>query len=208
MSRKAGRHTPARIMEESMDYIAAIERFAPEDEQEETDKGVILSFIRRHEDDVLLRDNSIAHITSSGFILNRRLDKVLLVHHNIRNAWAWTGGHADGNGDLIGVAIREATEETGVEVMDPLSREIASLDVLPVFAHRRRGHYVNAHLHLSVAYLLVCDELAPLRARPGENTDVAWFPLDYFIEEHFDAHDTRLYNKLIRRARTRAIHDA
>lgn len=30
-------------------------------------------------DNVLLRDNEIAHITSSGFIMNKTLDKVLLV---------------------------------------------------------------------------------------------------------------------------------
>jgi len=61
----------------------------------------------------LLRDNEIAHITSSGFILNKSLDKALLIHHNIRNVWAWTGGHADGNSNLLEVAIQEAVEETG-----------------------------------------------------------------------------------------------
>lgn len=184
-----------------MDYIGEIERFAPAGEQEETDKSIMLSYIRANGRDVLLRENAIAHITSSGFVMNPRLDKVLLVHHNIRGVWAWTGGHADGDGDLLRVAIREAGEETGASAIVPLWDGIASLDILPVFAHARNGVYVNAHLHLSVSYILVANERAPLRPRPGENTGVAWFPVDSFTLEHFDACDVYLYNKLIVRAR-------
>lgn len=183
-----------------MDYMHEIERFIPSNEQERIDQNIILSFSKMHSQNVLLRDNPIAHITSSGFLMNKELDRVLLVHHNIRNCWAWTGGHADGDGDLLHVARKEASEETGVATVEPLFREIASLDILPVFGHLRKGGYVNSHLHLSVAYILVCDEREPIRPAPGENTDVAWFPTGYFTAAHFDPSDTYLYNKLIKRA--------
>src|SRR5699024_1093539 len=97
-----------------MDYIKAIENYNPINEQEMQDKKVILNYIKHFSNNVLLRDNEIAHITSSGFITNKSLDKVLLVHHNIRNVWSWTGGHADGDDDLLHVAIKEAKEETGI----------------------------------------------------------------------------------------------
>lgn len=83
-------------------------KFVPTNEQEASDQKIILSYIQQYAHNVLLRDNPIAHITSSGFLMNKQLDKVLLVHHNIRNVWAWTEGHADGDSDLLHVAIKEA----------------------------------------------------------------------------------------------------
>jgi len=183
-----------------MEYVQHIRQFKPANDQEDADKKVILDYTEQHSHNVLLRDNLVAHITGSGFLMNAQLDKVLLVHHNIRNTWAWTGGHADGDGDLLHVAIKEAAEETGVITINPLAREIASLDVLPVFGHRRKGCYVNAHLHLSVAYILVCDEKEALHPQLSENTAVAWFPISYFTAAHFDASDVYLYNKLITKA--------
>ncbi len=185
-----------------MAYLQEIERFQPANEQEAADQTAILAYLKQQGDHALLREDAIAHITSSGFIMDRHLDKVLLVHHNIRRTWAWTGGHADGDPDLLHVALKEAREETGAAALTPLSREIASLDLLPVLAHRRKGCYVNAHLHLSVAYLLIGDEREAVRPRLAENTAVAWFPTSYFTSEHFDPFDVYLYNKLIARART------
>ncbi len=180
-----------------MEFTKAIEAYHPANGQEEQDKKVILNFIRDYGAQALLRDNEIAHITSSGFIMNPSLDKVLLVHHNIRNVWSWTGGHADGEEDLLHVALREATEETGVKDIFPLTEGIASLDILPVFGHIRKSSYVNAHLHLSVAYLLTADENCPVRICSDENSGVEWFPLSRFTEEFFDQRDVYLYNKLI-----------
>ena len=81
-----------------------------------------------------------------------------MVHHNIYKTWSWTGGHADNDSDLLYVAIKEAKEETGIQNIKPLSKNIFSLDVLPVIGHIKNNKYVSAHLHLSVAYLLEADE--------------------------------------------------
>ena len=62
-------------------------------------------------------------MTASGFIVNEARNKTLMVHHNIYNSWSWTGGHADGDSDLLAVALREAREETGIVNVTPLSRE-------------------------------------------------------------------------------------
>lgn len=184
-----------------MPYIDDIAAYAPQNEQENTDKAQILAFAALHAGDVLTRENRVAHITSSGFIVNEACDKALLAHHNIMGKWAWTGGHADGDENLLAVALREAQEETGATHIRPLKKGIASLDILPVYGHARRGAYVSAHLHLSVSYLLVCGEADALSPREGENTAVQWFPFSYFTPEHFDAWDVYLYNKLIDRAR-------
>jgi 8-oxo-dGTP pyrophosphatase MutT (NUDIX family) len=180
-----------------MGFIRAIEDYSPINEQETQDKKVILNYIEHFGTNVLLRENEIAHISSSGFIMNKSLDKVLLVHHNIRNVWAWTGGHADGDDDLLHVSIKEATEETGITNVVPLTEKIASIDILPVFGHIRKSKYVNAHLHLSIAYVLIADESDVVRICAEENSGVEWLSIEKFTSEYFDKSDVYLYNKLI-----------
>lgn len=193
-----------------MKYIKAIEEYDPINEQEMQDKKVILNFIEHFGDQVLLRENEIAHITSSGFIMNKTLDKVLLVHHNIRNVWAWTGGHADGDEDLLYVSIKEATEETGITNVFPLTERIASIDILPVYGHIKNSKYVNTHLHLSIAYVLIADESDKVHICSEENSGVEWFPIERFTSEYFDKSDVYLYNKLITFAHknSRGLHSA
>ncbi|WP_406242410.1 NUDIX hydrolase [Tissierella carlieri] len=183
-----------------MDYIKQIVDFLPANEQEIQDKKVILDYIERFPHNILLRENEFAHITSSGFIMNKSLDKVLMVHHNIRNTWAWTGGHVDGDADFLHVAIKEAKEETGINTFTALTENIVSIDILPVFGHVRKNKYVSAHLHLSVAYILIASEEETLIVNEDENSDVSWFALDRFTEDYFDSNDIYLYNKLIHRA--------
>lgn len=180
-----------------MNYKNAIESYPPANIQEQQDKKVILDYIEHFGDNVLLRDNEIAHITSSGFIMNPTLDKVLLIHHNIRNVWSWTGGHADGDSDLLYVAIKEAKEETGVLDITPLTDKLASIDILTVEDHMKHGNYVNVHLHLSVAYILIADEHSPVKICPDENSAVEWFSIKQFTTEYFSKHDVYLYQKLI-----------
>ena len=184
-----------------MDYIKQIIEFIPTNQQEIQDKKIILQYVENYPHNILSRKNEFAHFTSSGFIMNKALDKVLMIHHNIRNAWAWTGGHVDGDTDFLHVAIKEAKEETGINSAIPLTKNIVSIDVLPVYGHVRRNKYVSAHLHLSIAYVLIASEKETLIVKEDENTDVSWFTLDKFTENHFDSKDIYLYNKIINRAK-------
>ena len=183
-----------------MGYLAEIQEYCPVNGQEEADKKTILAYIDRYGNSTLYRDNTIAHLTSSAFVLNEECTQVLLAHHNILGKWAWLGGHLDGREDMRAVALQELAEETGVVSARPLAPQIASIDILPVGAHTRKGEYVHAHLHLSVAYLFVCRQEDAVRSRQGENTDVAWFGLEYFAPEHFNAYDVYLYQKLLQKA--------
>ena len=87
-----------------------IEKYKPCNEQEENDKKVMLKCIDSC-NDVLTRENEVFHFTASNWIVNKQRTKILMIYHNIYNSWAWTGGHADGNENLVEVALKEAEEE-------------------------------------------------------------------------------------------------
>ena len=157
------------------DFVAELAAYVPADEREAEEKDVILDYARRFPDTVLTRENRIAHITSSAFVVNAAGDKTLMAHHIQRGVWAWPGGHADGNADLLAVALREVQEETGVRHLRPVSRDIFSLEALTVDGHEKRGEYVPSHLHLNVTYLIEASEADTLHVCAGENSGVRWF---------------------------------
>ena len=110
---------------------------------------------------------------------------------------SWTGGHADGETDLLSVALREVREETGVKNVSAVSKEIFSLEVLTVDGHEKRGQYVPSHLHLNLTYLLEADETDPLTVCEEENKGVAWFlPEDALKASSEPWFVRRIYSKL------------
>lgn len=160
-----------------MNYINEIEAYQPINEQEKVDKKVILDYIKVFPHNVLLRDNKIAHMTASGVIINKEHTKMLMIHHNIYNTWTWTGGHCDGEEDLLALALREANEETGMKELQPLGG-IGSIDVLLVNNHVKKDKYINAHLHLNVAYIFEGDEREKLTLNQDETSGIKWVPLE------------------------------
>lgn len=75
--------------------INQIKEYKPYNEQEENDKILILDWIRNNEN-AFSRENTVAHMTASAWVVNRERTRVLMVYHNIYNSWSWLGGHADG----------------------------------------------------------------------------------------------------------------
>lgn len=171
-------------------------------EQEAQDQKAMLDYIHLFEGNILTRENEFAHLTSSGFILNETKDKVLMIYHNLYNSWAWTGGHADGEADLLAVAIKEAKEETGVVNIRPLSENIMALDILPVWGHVKKGKYVSSHQHLNVSYLLVASETDVLRIKEDENSNVGWIPVEEIETYCQEPQMIPVYQKLLMRAKT------
>ena len=163
---------------DALEQLAAdLAAYAPCCEQEARDRDVMLTFLRTGETP-LERTNLTAHFTASGWTVSRDRTKVLMAYHNLYRSWSWTGGHADGEADLLAVALREAQEETGVAHIRPVSEMIFSVETLVVEGHEKRGEYVPCHLHMNVTYLLEADETDALAVKPDENSAVAWIPTD------------------------------
>ena len=75
---------------------------------------------------------------------------LLLLHAKVRR-WLQPGGHADGDGNLAGVALREAEEETGITGLTVVTPAI-DLDV-HVFHNASAAE--PDHLHLDVRHLVL-----------------------------------------------------
>ena len=69
-------------------YVDEIRAYTPQNEQEAADQRLILEYIRLFPDNILTRDNEIAHLSSSGFVVNADGTRVLMAHHNIYKVWA------------------------------------------------------------------------------------------------------------------------
>ena len=96
-----------------------IRLYQPWTDKETWEKQQILDFMEKNPD-CLLRGNRIAHMTASAWVVNRQRTKVLMAYHKIYDSWAWLGGHADGEADLLQVAMKEACEEAGLRPADPI----------------------------------------------------------------------------------------
>ena len=181
-----------------MRYDEAFLNYRADGAQEAADRKEILDLIGRHGDAILTRDCVRNHLTASGFIVNEACTHALMVYHNIYKSWSWTGGHADGEDDLLSVALREAREETGAEVTPALPEPVA-LDILPVFGHFKKGKYVLPHMHLNLTYLLVAKEDAVLTVKPDENSGVKWITFEDLAREVTEPPMLAIYGKIIER---------
>ena len=182
-----------------MDYLDDIRAFRPLCEQEEADRPLMLEAALRAPEGILRRESALMHMTASSMIVSPDRGRVLMAYHNIYKSWAWTGGHADGERDLLCVAIREAKEETGIEHLSVLSERPVSLEILHVPPHVKRGRFVSAHLHFNLTYALEGNTDDQVFAKPDENARVGWLPADHLDEFVSEKEMLVIYRKILDR---------
>jgi 8-oxo-dGTP pyrophosphatase MutT (NUDIX family) len=120
------------------------------------------------------RDFLPGHITGSAWIIDEENTKVLLTHHAKLNKWLQPGGHADGDENVLRVAIREAEEETGLKSFKSIQREaIFDIDIHIIPARKD----FPEHFHYDVRFAFIADASLPLLITE-ESHDLKWFALD------------------------------
>ncbi len=178
-----------------------ISRFMPYNREEAAAKQTLLARLEKHGEAMLRRDCEAGHITCSGFILSPDLRETLMAYHLIYGSVGWTGGHADGDADLSGVAVREAVEETSAVQVHLLSRQILSIDILPVPPHEKHGKPVAPHLHYNVTYGLIVPKNQKFKEKPDENRNVMWLKTEDMAKYVTEPQMLPIYEKLVERMR-------
>lgn len=154
-----------------------LDTYEPADARECDMRDRLRAFVATNED-CFERTNLAGHVTGSAWIVDADASAAVLLHHRKLERWLQPGGHADGDGDVRRVAVREAMEETGLANLAPASAGIYDLDVHEIPA---RGNELP-HFHYDVrhAFFAPRDE-APIVS--DESHAVRWVP---FAEiEHF-----------------------
>jgi 8-oxo-dGTP pyrophosphatase MutT (NUDIX family) len=131
-----------------------------------------LRFVERNPD-CLLRSCVPGHLTGSAWIVDPARTRTLLTHHLKLDKWLQLGGHADGDGDLAAVALREAQEESGLAGVRLVSAEIFDLDRHLIPARKSDPE----HFHYDLRFLVEADPNEPFVVS-SESKDLAWMELD------------------------------
>ncbi len=154
--------------------LKALEVYQPTTQAEKKAKRLIQQFVENHED-CFERTLQVGHITASAWVLNKEGTKALLMHHTKLDKWIQLGGHCDGDSDVLGVAIKEAQEESGIESIKPVLKhgEIFDIDVHLIPANKKEP----AHYHYDIRFLLRVtsdEDYMPNH----ESQDMCWFGKD------------------------------
>jgi 8-oxo-dGTP pyrophosphatase MutT (NUDIX family) len=173
-----------------LDHLAAYARRFP-DEADVVAR--FRAFVTTHPD-CFERTCVPGHVTGSAWIVSHDGRRFLLTHHRKLRRWLQLGGHSDGDPDTANVALREATEESGVAGL-VLAAIDGSVQPLDIDAHEipARGDE-RAHVHYDVRFLVV----APPDARTtvsDESLDLRWFAADERLGVDHDDSVARLLRK-------------
>ncbi|MEU3089242.1 NUDIX hydrolase [Streptomyces massasporeus] len=115
------------------------------------------------------------HITASALVIDPEGGRVLLTLHRKLRMWLQMGGHCEpGDASLADAALREATEESGVQGLSLLPGGPVRLDRHPIPP--------PCHCHFDVQYAVVAPSDAA-HAISDESLDVRWFGYDEVADE-------------------------
>lgn len=117
--------------------------------EEQMYKDRMLAFLDEHVN-AFERSLSIGHFTASAWIVSVDGAQALLMHHAKLDMWVQLGGHADGDSDLLAVAVKEAQEESGIMGIESMSFEIFDIDIHQIPANSKD----SAHEHFDVRFIV------------------------------------------------------
>jgi 8-oxo-dGTP pyrophosphatase MutT (NUDIX family) len=153
------------------DAAATLSAWRPTQHGQEGLRQALLAFLAAR-DDACLRSCAAGHITASALVLDHTGEQTLLTLHPRVGKWLQLGGHCEPDDrTLVGAALREATEESGIEGLRIEPRP------LHVGVHAVTCSLGVPTRHLDVRFLVH----APAGATPvrsDESDDLRWWPLD------------------------------
>jgi 8-oxo-dGTP pyrophosphatase MutT (NUDIX family) len=147
----------------------------PADEKEKADIATMLCLLEEHPN-IMAQNCEVGHFTASALVVDES-GRVLLHYHKTLKRWLQFGGHADYETDFADVALREASEETGLPDLRHFTAKPLDFDVHPIPESKNRP----AHLHLDIRYLLTTKQPAALNVPPEESDILEWATFDEWL---------------------------
>jgi 8-oxo-dGTP pyrophosphatase MutT (NUDIX family) len=173
--------------------LALLHGHAPENSTDAATLGQMLEFARAHAD-CCERTLLSGHFTGSAWLVSADGARVLLTHHRKLNRWLQLGGHADGDGDLAAVALREAEEESGLSRLR-LEGGIFDLDRHAIPGRGREPE----HWHHDVRFVVRATDDEQFVANE-ESNELAWrMVADVAADATVDASVQRMAGKWLER---------
>ena len=180
-----------------------MERYLTRQPDERVSIDHVRQFVRGNAD-CFLRSCVDGHVTASAWIVSHDHSRFLLTHHAKLGRWLQLGGHADGDPDTAGVALREAREESGMQNLRVVTSGGVAFPLdIDVHLIPARGDE-PAHLHHDVRYLLVAGPDQALSVS-SESHDLRWFPCARADESLDEEHLRRMAWKAERWLRDGAL---
>jgi 8-oxo-dGTP pyrophosphatase MutT (NUDIX family) len=165
-------------MKTRADVLAVLRVYGPDDTAEREMVQRTIEFIEANHN-CCERSLKSGHLTGSAWILDETGTYALMTHHRKLDRWLQLGGHADGDFDLLAVALREAREESGLTEFRVVSSAPFDVDVHLIPA---RGEE-PAHFHYDVCFELQAMRDAPLTVSEESHT-LAWIPVQELANRH------------------------
>ena len=122
----------------------------------------------------------VVHATGSAIVVGPR--GTVLLEHKRLGLWLQPGGHIDPGESPWEAALREAREETGLDV----SFADVGDDGIPSLVHVDVHPGGRGHIHLDLRYLIDGGDTEPAPPE-GESQKIAWFDWPAAIERASDA---------------------
>lgn len=170
---QAVRVDPVHLDPVHLDAVRLLTGWQPSGAEQARWRDELLVHLAAHPD-ATRRDGPPAHLTASAVVLDPSGAAALLVLHRKAGLWVQPGGHLEpGDTTVVGAALREASEESG---LSPGDLHLA-LDGRPLDLSRHAFAFGTCAEHLDVTFLLVADPAVPTAAS-DESERVAWWDLD------------------------------
>jgi 8-oxo-dGTP pyrophosphatase MutT (NUDIX family) len=144
-------------------------------------RAEVLGALDLHAAALAARTTAPGHLTASGVVVDASRRRVLVLQHAKLRRWLQPGGHADGDHELAGVALKEASEETGIDGLAVLVPAI-DLDVHEV----DHGDDLGPHQHLDLRFLVAAPPGAVEHGN-HESTALRWVTPEELSELSGDA---------------------
>lgn len=125
------------------------------------------------------------HFCATACIINPQDEKILFIHHKKLNKWLFVGGHIEPNEDPESAVIREAKEETNLDIDLLGERYPRKEDFITPFALQRNIVKEN-HIHMDLFYVAIAKNVELIKPKEDEVLNYKWFSKDEILTDSFD----------------------